>query len=339
MASFDWPQFLARNRIEYVTSGPNTSRGRISVKCPWCGAADPSQHMTISLNGRGWMCWRNREHRGLQPPRLVAALLRCDLEQAKVIVYGEGSIQLPDDFLSRVNGVLAPKAVAHSTKLYLPREFLSFMDLPSARPFIRYLRGRGFDQGQIMGLTKNYGVRYCTQGAFASRIIFPIYFQGQLVNWTGRTISQRENLRYKTLATEPDPVRGVPAAVGPISSYLLWYDQLADRDCDTLALCEGPVDALKLNILGRQHGVAATCFFTSRPTRAQIDLLHELAPRFRRVVLLLDADMQGMAYRVAGELSSLGAQVLQLPQGVKDPGELRANQVEQLFLQAHADFA
>ena len=325
--NFDWVQFLGRNRIEYVTSGPNTSRGRISVKCPWCGQSDPSEHMSINVESKGWRCWRNREHRGLHPERLVAALLRCVLYQAKVIVYGTGNVQLPDDFLSRINGTLKPVvASANQTKLTMPREFLPFKDLPSARPFISYMRGRGFGYRDVLAMTSDYGVRYCTTGAFSSRIIFPVYFDGQLVTWTGRTISQRERLRYKTLSSEPDLPRGIPAGIGPISSYLLWYDQLMSSDCSTLALCEGPIDALRLDQLGRMYGIAATCFFTNRPTRAQVDLLHGLVPKFKRCVLLLDADMQAMAFRLAGELLSLGIGVKNLPRGIKDPAEIRSTE-------------
>jgi hypothetical protein len=329
---FDWPQFLTRNRIDYVTSGPNVARGKIAIRCPWCGQADPSQHMAITLTTGAWKCWRNREHRGLQPTRLVATLLRCDLDQAKALVYGEGSVQLPDDFLSRVNGVLSPQTVQHSskTKLTMPREFLPFKDLPSARPFIQYLIGRGFDIGTIFSLTKDYGIRYANYGPFESRIILPVHFDGQLVNWTARTISRRERLRYKTLSVEYDN-RGAPAAVGPISNYLLWYDQLTSWSRDTLVLCEGPFDALKLNILGRQHGIAATCVFTSRPTRSQVDLLHELVPKYKRCILMLDADMQAIAFRVGAELSSLHVEVRQLPRGVKDPAELNASHLAQLF--------
>jgi hypothetical protein len=282
--------------------------------------------MAITLTTGAWKCWRNREHHGLQPTRLVATLLRCDLDQAKALVYGEGSVQLPDDFLSRVNGVLSPpQAVQHAkTKLAMPREFLPFKDLPSARPFIQYLIGRGFDIGTIFSLTKDYGIRYANYGPFESRIIFPVYFDGHLVNWTARTISRRERLRYKTLSVEHD-------AVGPISNYLLWYDQLTSWSRDTLVLCEGPFDCLRLNILGRGRGIAATCVFTSRPTRSQVDLLHELVPKYKRCILLLDNDMTATAFRVGAELSSLRVEVRQLPRGVKDPAELNASHLAQLF--------
>ena len=333
MTVFNWPQFLSRNRIEYVTFGPNVSRGKIAIKCVFCGAADPSQHLAITLATGAWKCWRHRDHRGLQPARLVAALLRCSLDQARALVYGEDSVQLPDDFMSRINGHLRPEPIrASQTVLAMPREFLPFKDLPSARPFVSYLCHRGFEQRQIWTLTRDYGVRYCTRGAFASRVIFPVYFGGKLVNWTARTISQRERLRYKTLSVWADSVRDVPAAVGPISNYLLWCDQLRNWGGETLVLCEGPIDALKLNVLGRRHGIVATCFFTNRPTQAQTLLLHELVPRFRRTVLLLDADMQAMSFRVGRELAVLAVEVAQLPSGVGDPGELQQKHIEKLFL-------
>ena len=331
--AFDWLSFFSRNRVAYVTSGPNVSKGRVACRCPWCGAADPSHHMSISLEGKGWRCWRNNQHRGGDPTRLVAALIHCSTEQAHVIVHGAASVDLPGDLLSRVRGALAPPAAQASVvKLLLPKEFLPFKDLPSARPFASYLRARGFNYRDIERLTIDYGVRYCTRGPFASRIIFPVYFQEQLVTWTGRTVSHRDHLRYKALSIEADEIRGTPAAVGSIFSYLLWYDQLALWTRDTLVICEGPFDALRVNVLGRRHGIAATCFFTSRPSHQQVGLFHELVPKFRRCVLLLDSDMAMKVHGLGWELSSLKIDVVKLPAGIKDPGELRAEHVPQIFL-------
>lgn len=327
---FDWPDFLSQHNIEYVTSGPNVSKGRIAIRCPLCGGADPSQHMTISLSGQGWRCWRNPDHRGIQPTRLIQVLLGCSFEQARTIVYGVNPT-LPEDFLGRVNGALRPAAPPpQNQRLTLLNEFLPLKDLPSARPFIRYLASRGYHQRTILLLTEQYGLRYCRRGPFTYRIIFPVEFDRKLMTWTGRTISPTGIPRYKVLAVESDLANSLPAAVGPISHYLLWYDQLQTTDCDTIVLCEGPFDSLRINVLGAKYGIISTCFFTSRPGPYQIELLHALLPKFRRRFLMLDRDTTAMAYRVQGELSSLGIEILPVPDGKKDPGELTASDIRQL---------
>src|SRR5262245_59631880 len=83
---FDWPQFLTRNRIPFVTEGKNTPRGSIGIKCPFCGVADPSEHMVIRLSGKGWRCWRDQSHSGSSPERLIQALIHCSLAAALELV-------------------------------------------------------------------------------------------------------------------------------------------------------------------------------------------------------------------------------------------------------------
>jgi hypothetical protein len=327
---FEWISFLNTQRIDYVDSGPNTSRDHVSIRCPFCGAADPSQHLSISLAGKGWCCWRNQQHRGGSPVRLIQALINCGYEQARLIAFGAGQV-LPDDFLSRVRGQSVINAPPQ--KLTLPKEFMPFVEEtkapPSARPFVTYLAGRDFPAERLVQLTDRYGLCYCRHGPFQSRIIFPVYFDGQLMTWTGRALSRKAVIRYKTLSPEFEP--GLPAAVGPISNYLLWYDKLSRADADTLVLCEGPFDALRVNFLGRPYGIAATCFFTSRPGSSQIELLHELRPRFKRCYLLLDRDMDSMAMRLTGDLKALHIDSKGLPKGCKDPAELSREQLLGLF--------
>src|SRR6185312_5603411 len=81
---FDWEQFLDNHGIDYVTTGHNARRGNIGIACPWCGN-DPSHHLGISTNGRGYHCWRNEAHSGKAPHRLVMALLGAKESALRVI--------------------------------------------------------------------------------------------------------------------------------------------------------------------------------------------------------------------------------------------------------------
>lgn len=318
--AFEWVAFLEANHIHYVTSGPNVSRGNIAVRCPFCGAADKSQHMSISLTGKGWRCFRNRdEHAGKSPVYLVAALLGLSVDRARQIV-GD-AVFIPDDFMGAVLGKLNPPAPMKKEPLTLPPEFKPFRDKPSAKHFIAYLEQRGFSRKQVLGFTEGYDLRYATTGAQKGRIVFPIIHDGELVSWTGRTIYSQVDLRYKTLGTDPeDP--NAPASLGPINDYLLWYDDLVTSRNDTLLLCEGPFDALKVAVLGKRHGIDATCFFTASPSARQIDLLFDVAPRYKRKFLLLDRGTLGTAMRVQSSMSAMKIPFLSLPDRVKDPGEL-----------------
>lgn len=322
--AFEWISFLESHHIHYVTTGPNVSRGHVAVHCPFCGAGDKSQHMSINLNGKGWRCFRNREqHKGKSPVYLVQALLQTTQERARAIV-GE-AVFIPDDFMNAVMSKLNPNdKPARKQALVMPKEFRPLKEVASARHFINYLTGptRQFTKQQVLRMTKDYDIHYATGGPMKGRVIFLVKYEQQLVSWTGRSIYPDAFLRYKTLSADPE-VEENPA-MGPINDYLLWWDDLIDRqhDSDTLILCEGPFDALKVSVIGARHGIDATCFFTASPSVRQIDLLHTLMDQYSRKFLLLDRGTLATAMRVQSSLSALKIPYLSLPENVKDPGLL-----------------
>lgn len=315
---FDWQQFLDSYHIRYVTKGANVARGHISVHCPMCGAEDPSEHMTINLAGKGWRCYRNDNHRGVRPARLVAQLLNIPIPQAMIIV-GQ-SVFIPEDFMGAVMSKLRPAAVEAISEVPWPKEFKPLNDdLHSSRIFIRYMLGRGYSIAQINRMHRYHGLCFATQGPQRGRIIFPVEYSGKLQSWTGRTVYPDVELRYKTLSTDPENAEY--PATGPISDFLLWHDDLLDGG-DCLVLVEGPFDALKVRTLGRGERIFSTCCFTASPSDAQIELLHDVAPLFKRRVLLLDRNTLGKTLKVASELASLRFEARSLPSRFKDPGEL-----------------
>lgn len=332
--AFDLIRFFDQHGVRYNVSGANTSRGNVTIHCPWCGADDPSEHLSVSTDGKGFKCWRHPQHRGKNPARLVRAILGCTMDRAREIV-GQ-SIFIPTDFAARVKAKLQGVTVDERREaLTLPDEFRSFgTGKPSARIYENYLLDRGFTFKQIDRLSKRYGVYYAHSGAYKGRIIFTIYFDDELVAWTGRTVSERQELRYKALSVDPERAtrEGYKPALGAISHYLLWYDDLMACDADTIVMCEGPFDALKVDVLGYNRGVAATCFFTAAPTDAQIDLLHEVLPRFKRRILLLDRGTLSLAMKISRELSSLGVRFMEVPKGLKDPGEFTASTFDDFLL-------
>jgi len=328
---FDWLRFLENHRIEYMTSGPNVARGNVAVHCPFCGHEDRSQHMSINLSGKGWRCWRKETHSGKNPARLVMGLLGCSAEHAAGLVGSD--VFVPEDLLTRVQTSLNPPQPAIRTPITLPKEFRPFggyqINRYPLRAFAEYLGRRGFTPKQISNFTKRYQMYFCTSGPYKGRVIFTVYQDGELISWTGRSIYPSETLRYKSLTTDPEKAKteGVPLAYGSINRFLLWYDLLAKADADTIMLCEGPFDALRVNVLGRKHGIVATCIFTSFPSYEQIDLLHELLPRFKRKMILLDQGTAATAMRLTGKLAGFTTEVGYLPGTVKDPGELTEAQL------------
>lgn len=328
----DWPRFFASHNIPYRDRGANISAGNIVIKCPWCGARDHGEHLSVALNGQGFYCYRDNRHRGRSPVGLIVALLGVGVEEARGIA--DGGLDLPADFKARVKSLLGPRVHVERPGLKLPDEFREFRKPMriSGKRFWNYLLERGFEkEKRLLNLLRHFNIRYAVNGSFAERIIFPITLDGIIVNWTGRAISKNSTLRYRTLSTDEEKSRTseLPQAVGPITDYLLWYDECFESDADTLVLVEGPFDAFKVWYLGYRQGIVATCFFTNDASDSQMELVELLAPRFRRVALLLDegAFAKALALKQLRTFSpkrfpGLKLDIVPMPAGVKDPGEL-----------------
>lgn len=324
MSSFNWITFFEQYRIPYVQEGANVARGNVNIRCPLC-VDDPSEHMGVNLHGRGWGCWRNKTHSGRSPARLISLLLNCSHEQAQLIVGSDHHI--PVDFLAQVRKHFEEHTLDTKRKsLVMPDNFKAFTGLPSSRPYEKYLKRRGYSTRMVHRMTSDYDLRYCTSGSFKGRVIFPIYHKKKLVSWTGRTIYQNKLPRYKVLSPDPEKAaeNGYEPAVAADTEYLLWYDKLIrNKNGDhTLVLTEGPFDALRVRVLGRNAGITATCFFTAQPSLRQIELLHKVVPAYKHCYLLLDAGATIAMLQSLPQLSSLGVVARNLPQTIKDPGEL-----------------
>jgi hypothetical protein len=325
----DWLQFFEQHNIHYRTSGPNVGRNASVIKCIWCGAADEGEHLVVSLEGKGFKCWRCKNS-GKNPAKLIQALLGCSWEQANSIAGNAKS--LPNDFMLKVKSMLnKPEITQPANQLKLPAEFKQFSRLPSCKIYLDYINSRGF----AIKDAEDYEVRYASQGNYKGRVIFTVQFEGGLVGWTGRTVYSSDPARYKTLSHDIEKAKdnGEIAAPAPISDYLLWYDKLVETDANTIVLCEGPFDAWKINCIGKYIGCVATCFFTSTLSKQQSNLLYELLPKFENKYLLLDENTFSKSARIKSDMIALGVEVRRMQQGVKDPALINNPKQLKLCLQ------
>lgn len=325
MARLDWFAFLRQHNIPYTITGPNASPGRVNIRCPFCGDADPSEHLGVSLRGNGYSCWRNQGHRGRDQIRLVAKLLNYSYDDAKALVGGAmGLSTLPsdsemlEDLRVKLGGPTYEKRSA--VKLRMPKEFRSLdTDSRFAYQFLDYLQDRGYNGTQLDWLVDTYDLHYALRrsevyGDFAYRVIIPIRDRwGELLTWTGRSILPDEELRYKSLRKDlqvcapKETLLGLP---------LLW----GCTNPKVLLIVEGPFDAFWLTAFGHTFGVYATCLFGLSLQPAQVSLLLDMRSRFQKQVLLLDDDARIQSFR----MSTMGVPLLveKLPSGTKDPATM-----------------
>ncbi len=320
----NWRQLLTERGVRFVDRGANVKRGEINIQCPFCGSADPSHHMGLNLESGFWACWRNREHRGKSPLRLLVRLLGVSYYQARQIAGLREDYVDPEGFdamVSRLMGRDKVDKVEHVRKEFLqfPREFEELYDAPDR--FYYYLRDqRDFGPVGTRDLADLYDVRYAKRGAFRDRVILPYYADGALVAWTGRAIAQAV-VRYRDLDRDD-------CLVPP-------KETLFNLDCRmeggrALVVVEGPIDALKIDVFGRGAGVRAVALSTNSITEAQIYLLEETAPAFDRVLVMMDmASELGVvdSMRMRQELAGVkNASIIQVPFNLKDAGEMSPRQ-------------
>ena len=313
----DWVAFLEAHHIGYVTSGPNTRRGQISIRCPWCGDDDPSEHLSISLAKDAFGCWRNAQHAGRKPYSLVAALLGCSFGQARVIVtqYSTADPASFGEAITALGGTPEAPQQAQVAPEGLPPDFRPIKPTGLTSRFWRYLENRGFND--IGTLIEQYDLLCCQHGRFKDRLIIPLYSKRQLIGWTARAIQATVNApRYLTSSAA-------------VKSMIFNEDELAEGG-KTLFITEGPFDALKVDYYGCVDGTRATCLFGVNPTPAQIASLRAVAPKFNHVKILFDDGAFDAAMQLSEWLPPY-VRMTALPPGVKDPGTLTKQQVISLI--------
>lgn len=321
----NWEAFLNDNNIEYVDYGPNVKTGNININCPWC-MDDPSHHMGISLNDDAYGCWRDATHRGKKVERLVQALLGCSYNQAKLVArqYSVSDPSTLDDALATLMGTdTAPKQASQGIQhtITLPKNFRRIEKHGTTSKFWRYLRLRGVDD--VRSFSDFYKIRCCMTGHWKDRIIFPIYYESNLVTWTSRMIAHSDVApRYMTYSRDD-------GATMSIKDTLYNFDTIRDDPADILFLTEGPIDALMVDWYGWHHGARATCFFSAQMTLIQASLVKELIQHYKKVILLFDKDTTKQTFEVLNILGTYGVTAHFLEE-VDDPGSMSPKQIKEL---------
>jgi hypothetical protein len=329
---FRWDQFFERHNIHFTI---DRGERNATTHCPFCGEADEKGHdLAISLQGRGFKCWRNSKHRGKSKKRLIQAFLHCTWERAAEIA-GESSITMVRDgsvSSDLPNSVRGEIAHSNPIKLKLPKEFRPLEKRTAiSEPFWKYMTdpipdGRGYTIAEARWLSDFYDLHYAIRGEFRYRIIIPIRDQsGQLLTWTGRHVDKKATLRYKSLSTDERAVdEGDPVAIASTNSTLLGLDTLWQvKNPSVLAICEGPMDAFRITSFGHKLGVYGTCLFGLNPSDDQAELLEELhSQRFPELRLITDVDAAMRSFSVRQAFLTLPVKMTALPEGIKDPGAL-----------------
>jgi len=171
-----------------------------------------------------------------------------------------------------------------------------------------YLRNRNFDPVELVSVWGLQGTG--SIGDYKFRIIAPITFRQRLVSYQGRDITDRQLLRYKACKSKDE--------ITPHKHLLYGFD-LAKKS-DRVIICEGITDVWRI-------GPGAIATFGTSYTEEQLRLMM----RFNHALILLDADADEKANKLAAELSGIlqgEVAIWKLERG--DPAQLNQEQVKQI---------
>jgi hypothetical protein len=308
-------KILEQQGIETFDSGPNVRKEHIAIQCPWCGNADPSHHLNVNKKTGAFSCFRNMQHRGRTPHSLIMKICGCSREAAQALLTDTSDLKqlvqklLEPDSRQEQNEQESECKPTPGLHRFHPNKVNEF----NLR-FSNYLFYRGFDYTHHDNLAKIYNLHCALTGIFANRIVFPVASikgsRSKIVGHIGRCIDNG-NLRYLS----------IPGTV--VKQHVLWEDLLMSGG-RTLFICEGPFDALRIDYIAKMLDSSdrATCLFGVTPTKSQIEVLGTLFHEFDNLALLLDKDALSKALQMQRSLSHLSLKIKQLPEGVKDPGDL-----------------
>lgn len=259
----------------HIPAVPDKKGPWVNIDCPYC---DEKGHYNMGINCAGdyYHCWKSPHSYPIK--KVLSDVLNVPMNSLDEILSGyEGGKNLSHRFLKK----------SKVKKIELPTDTFT----PAER---KYLKARGFSPKY---LHEKYGlVGGGISGKWKFRIIIPIYYNGQLMSWTGRSILSKKKIkelgipRYKNLSIEE--------SVKNPKELFFNLDNCKGKE---VVLTEGSFDVLRFD--GN-----AICSLGTELTEGQITLLSE---RFEKVFILFDnePEAQEKARKFGMQISSMGVEV------------------------------
>ena len=182
---FNAKKFLDDHHIFSTDRGPDTQRGWLNIKCPFC--SDPEHHGGFNLAGGYYNCWRCKRHRMTD---VIRVLLGVNYGEAKFVF----------DRYQDIEGIYTPdKKIPKASHIVFPDGMTELNRVGK-----KYLEGRDFDP---FVLARDWEIKQTGNfGDYKFRIIAPIYFDGKVVSFQGRDYTNRQSLRYKACQIEKEVI-------------------------------------------------------------------------------------------------------------------------------------
>lgn len=267
-----WESFVSDYHIESKRGSGGTN---LEIRCPLC-SNDHGKHMGVSLESSSWGCWRNEDHRGKNPARLIRAILRCSPEEAQAISA---------NYFGNLGNLFSERKERKvQAEFKMPPQFFQFgYDEVEERRFKAYLESRRLDSEYCI---RRFDLRW-TAGRLGSRIVVPQKEDGRWVSWVARSIDPTDRNRYIACSE----------GEGGEEPIKFMFDQDNCRGGDTLVVGEGVFDAIPI-ISAMIAEVSATATYGKVLTAWQLALLAGISKNYRRVLLGWDEDAFAGIFKV-----------------------------------------
>jgi hypothetical protein len=293
-------QFYRDHSIDYITEGhKHAQSGWVNISCPFCGnlpGSNPGYHLGYNTHANYFHCWRcGGKH----------------IEQVVQIL-----LNIPHH---KVNSIIDEYEGSTLTKTTKPKIGTNPFQFPPLIEFtkhhLKYLEKRKFDPSIIdeWELKATGNISILDQTDYKWRILAPIHWNGKIVSFQGRDITNKSKLKYKAC----------PKKFEIIEHQTILYGK-PDKWKTTGICVEGITDVWRF-------GVNSFAVFGIEYTTKQV---RHIKRQFKRVAIVFDDDPQAQiqAKKLQAQLQLLGVDAFIIT--IKDdPGNMDQNEANYLVKQ------
>lgn len=268
---------LSQFNIETAPENNEHARpGWVQFDCPFCEKDTSQYHMGYSLEGNYVNCYKCGYH------TLVSTLMEITGKSYQDCIKILKGLEIESFNIPAVQSKLViPDGVGELKRVHK-----------------KYLRSRNFDVKDIQRIWQIGGIGM--HASLAWRIFIPIFYQGQIVSWTTRSISPDNHKRYLTAPKEHE---AIPAKT------LLYGEDYAQH---AVIVCEGPLDVWRI-------GPGAVATMGMDYSQAQVEKIVKYPKR--AICFDNEPEAQRRAQRLCNDISSFSGETFNVVLDGKDAAE------------------
>lgn len=214
----------------YWTEGKNVSQDTVNIKCPFCGD-DPSNHLGVFFESGLFSCWRCRKKGSLA--YLIQVITGWPRSKCDEMV-SDGDISFERDAEETIRRIIdgemhIAKTRGHTEFTGLPQYFEPITETMKFPLLDSYQNRRDIGRSTLI----HYGCGICRVGKYMNRMVIPVIYGGEVVNFQAADLTGMADLKYR-------------GAEGEINNYLYNYDTI--KPGGRMIMVEGVLDMWRMEV-------------------------------------------------------------------------------------------